>query len=117
MTLVAMVNLIVAYATLTWIPTKMIKHGDSDAAQGANISTLPSLSLTLVSLFLFQTLTGLVQAKLHSAYQTTAMNNSGKGRNQASLSLFAAFNTSVSIGAVGTLLCHVFAVLFGAGFV
>jgi hypothetical protein len=158
MTLVAMVNLSVAYATLTLIPsmalnnnllnfakddstTKENIHDKSSSSNGSgtasvpDLHTLPSLSWTLVTLFAFQTMIGLAQAHLHNSSNvnhnpyTTRKSGQGKKKkstgttassspsisSSSSTSLFGVLNTSISIGAVGTLICHVFAVLFGAG--
>ncbi|KAG0375284.1 hypothetical protein BGX24_009317 [Mortierella sp. AD032] len=78
MSLVAMVNLAVAYATLTSIPTL-----------------------------------GLIQWSLHSSSDSNK--GAKKGKSGDSSSVFSVLNTSIAIGAVGTLICHVFVVLFGAG--
>ncbi|KAG0056298.1 hypothetical protein BGZ83_005665 [Gryganskiella cystojenkinii] len=159
MTLVAMLNLSVAYATLSLIPSFALNYsnlssststGDSNATKEnadnhshhgtgsiEGLQTLPSLSWTILSLFAFQTVIGLVQAYLHqtsSASQPTKVRKPGQGKKKkgsssaagsatatgsslSSTSLFGVLNTSISIGAVGTLICHVFAVLFGAGLV
>ncbi|KAF9918385.1 hypothetical protein BX616_009067 [Lobosporangium transversale] len=124
MTLIAMVNLATAYSTLTWIPAKLIQTNISEHqtfANNANISsdssvsqTLPSLSWTLIVLFGFQTLVGLAQAYLHS--KNTAVNKKISERSsQLSSSPFAILSVSMTIGAVGASVCHLFAVLFGAG--
>ncbi|KAI8604507.1 GPI biosynthesis protein family Pig-F-domain-containing protein [Dissophora ornata] len=114
MTLVAMINLATAYSTLTWIPSQLSK----DPNTTHSIGTLPSLSWTLVALFVSQTFIGLAQSYLHSPSTPTTKKGFAKGDKQSSSSsLFNVLNTSISIGAVGTLICHVFAVLFGAGLV
>ena len=126
MTLVAMCNLTVIYSTLIWIPTWLSSTHQTNQKLDttANNSTtiqnapLPSLSWTLVTLFGLQTVLGLVQWSLHSSSQATSTNKgakkSSKGSDSSS-SVFSVLNTSIAIGAVGTLICHTFAVLFGAG--
>ncbi|KAK3837342.1 MAG: GPI biosynthesis protein family Pig-F-domain-containing protein [Linnemannia gamsii] len=122
MSLVAMVNLAVAYATLTSIPSWLNTHTHQHAATTAdhkhqgtsnNNNPLPSLSWTLVTLFGLQTALGLIQWSLHSSSDSNK--NAKKGKSGDSSSVFSVLNTSIAIGAVGTLICHVFAVLFGAG--
>ncbi|KAK3819981.1 MAG: GPI biosynthesis protein family Pig-F-domain-containing protein [Benniella sp.] len=105
MTLFALVNLTAAYTTLITVPVMVSSESTSTS------NTLPSLSWTIITLFAFQTTVGLVQSYLHLSSQAVAK---GKRRSQ---SLFSVLNTSIVIGAVGIAICHVFAVLFGAGFV
>ncbi|KAF9123039.1 hypothetical protein BGX30_001654 [Mortierella sp. GBA39] len=121
MTLVAMCNLTMIYSTLTWIPTWLNSYthqADQKQDTTNNSSTtlqnapLPSLSWTLVTLFGLQTVLGLVQWSLHSS--STNKGASSKSGDSSS-SVFSVLNTSIAIGAFGTLICHVFAVLFGAG--
>lgn len=126
MTLVAMCNLTVIYSTLIWIPTWLNSYthrADQKQDPTSNNSTtlqnapLPSLSWTLVTLFGLQTVLGFVQWSLHSSSQATSnkgTKKSSKGGDSSS-SVFSVLNTSIAIGAVGTLICHTFAVLFGAG--
>ncbi|KAF8944374.1 hypothetical protein BGZ47_004343 [Haplosporangium gracile] len=126
MTLVAMCNLTVIYSTLIWIPTWLNTYthqADQKQDTTTNNTTLqnaplPSLSWTLVTLFGLQTALGLLQWSLHPSTQATSGNKgakkSSKGSDSSS-SVFSVLNTSIAIGAVGTLICHIFAVLFGAG--
>ncbi|KAG0329607.1 hypothetical protein BGZ99_001214 [Dissophora globulifera] len=115
-----MVNLTASYSTLTWIPAWLDKGTNTTKGTEA---TLPSLSWTLVTLFIFQTVVGLVQAHLLSSSTATAaaisttgaMKSTATSRSAQSPSLLNVINTSIAIGAVGTLICHIFAVLFGAG--
>ncbi|KAF9098157.1 hypothetical protein BGX29_007761 [Mortierella sp. GBA35] len=124
MTLVAMVNLTIVYSTLTWIPTwlntQTQQQGDQNQQRTSSTTTtilqnapLPSLSWTLVTLFGLQTVLGLIQWSLHSSSQATF--SKAKGSSNSSSSVFSVLNTSIAIGAVGTLICHIFAILFGAG--
>ncbi|KAF9150713.1 hypothetical protein BG015_007453 [Linnemannia schmuckeri] len=126
MTLVAMCNLAVIYSTLIWIPTWLNTYthrADQKQDTTTNNTTLqkaplPSLSWTLVTLFGLQTVLGLVQWSLHPSSQATSSNKSVKKSSKGGDSLssvFSVLNTSIAIGAVGTLICHIFAVLFGAG--
>ncbi|GJJ75197.1 GPI ethanolamine phosphate transferase 2/3 subunit F [Entomortierella parvispora] len=151
MTLFAMANLSIAYATLTVIPSLVVNSnfpalaedgGDlkdkgernSSSNSGSTLHTLPSLSWTLVALFGLQTVLGLIQAHLHATSNNdrAAPRKSGQGKKKKnsgtaalstspssalSSSLFGVLNTSISIGAVGSLICHVFAILFGAGII
>ncbi|CAO3564848.1 unnamed protein product [Mortierella alpina] len=115
-----------AYATLTWIPALLVDRSGNNAQSSSSnssshegishsniniTSTLPSLSWTLVALFIIQTVLGLIQWQLNLSPKSTAVKPS------APSSIFSVLNTSMVIGAVGTLICHVFAVLFGAGIV
>lgn len=127
MTLVAMCNLTVIYSTLIWIPTWLNSYShQADQKQDTTINNsttlqnapLPSLSWTLVTLFGLQTVLGLVQWSLHSSSRATSTNKGSKKDSKggdSSSSVFSVLNTSIAIGAVGTLICHIFAILFGAG--
>ncbi|KAI1308455.1 hypothetical protein EDD11_004278 [Mortierella claussenii] len=119
MTLVAMANLTAAYSTLLWVPTLMTEtHPDTATTPqpltSNSIQTLPSLPWTLVALFGFQTLVGLIQAQLH-VLSVAVPSKKMSSKTNSSSSPFSAMSTSMAIGAVGALICHVFAVLFGAG--
>ncbi|KAG0279658.1 hypothetical protein BGZ97_009538 [Linnemannia gamsii] len=114
------------YSTLIWIPTWLNtythranqKHDPTINYTTLQHAPLPSLSWTLVSLFGLQTVIGLVQWSLHSSSQTASSSKGtkkGSKGGDSSSSVFSVLNTSIVIGAVGTLICHVFAVLFGAG--
>jgi len=151
MTLLAMVNLSVAYATLTVIPSLALNSSLSTSAEDggdlkdkgestssnnsrSTFHTLPSLSWTLMTLFGLQTVIGLIQAHLHTTPNNdqAVPRKSGQGKKKkspgaaassplaspvSSSSLFGVLNTSISIGAVGSMICHVFAILFGAGII
>ncbi|KAK5799710.1 GPI biosynthesis protein family Pig-F-domain-containing protein [Linnemannia elongata] len=127
MTLVAMCNLTVIYSTLIWIPTWLNSYTHQadqkqDASNNSNMTLqnapLPSLSWSLITLFGLQTVLGLVQWSLHPSRQAASTDKGVKKSSRSgdsSSSVFSVLNTSIAIGAVGTLICHIFAVLFGAG--
>ncbi|KAF9192099.1 hypothetical protein BGZ50_008829 [Haplosporangium sp. Z 11] len=120
MSLVAMINSTVAISTLTWIPKFLVDYNDdkTDTSKGyISTGTLPSLSWTLVALFIAQTGLGLVQWQLHASNQAKTKKGPLSSRSQSSSSVFSVLSTSMAIGAVGTLICHMFAVLFGAGII
>lgn len=69
---------------------------------------MPSLSLTLMSLFVCQTILGSVQYSILSRHAL---------KSKVPPSFITSFNNAIAIGAIGTLICHIFAVLFGAGII
>ncbi|KAF9419313.1 kinesin-like protein Klp8 [Podila epigama] len=117
---IALTNLIAGYSTLIWIPTQLAPYLQDHSSQlnpdeetdAKTNQTLPSLSITLMSLFAFQTVLGYVQHAIVRANPPASAKAS-----RSALSFITSFNNAIAIGAIGTVLCHVFAVLFGAGIV
>ncbi|KAF9584773.1 hypothetical protein BGW38_005231 [Lunasporangiospora selenospora] len=112
MTITAMVNLAVAYSTLLRIPMQI-----EDEARKLT-DTLPSLSWTIVSLFILQTVIGLVLSYIHASNKAaTRRTGSGAKRDSKSSSTWSAIyvvNISIAIGAFSVAIYHIFEILFGA---
>lgn len=115
MFLFAITNLAIGYSTLTWIPSRLAWVVNDEPSEPSEPSkntqssqTLPSLSLTLMSLFVCQTILGSVQYSISSRHAL---------KSKMPSSFITSFNIAIAIGAIGTLICHIFAVLFGAGII
>ncbi|KAF9430029.1 hypothetical protein BGZ76_000993 [Entomortierella beljakovae] len=122
MTLVVMANLTAAVTTHKLIPTLVMEEQQKQQTEGNGDSnnTLPSLSITLVSLFVFQSFIGLIQAYIHnSSLVSTSSSSSKKNKtqNSSSTSLVGVWSFSIFVGIIGFIICHTFSVLFGAGLV
>ncbi|KAF9391172.1 hypothetical protein CPB97_007292 [Podila verticillata] len=61
-----------------------------------------------MSLFVCQTILGSVQYSILSRHAL---------KSKVPSSFITSFNIAIAIGAIGTLICHIFAVLFGAGII
>ncbi|KAF9162989.1 hypothetical protein DFQ26_003050 [Actinomortierella ambigua] len=116
----ALANIAAAYTSLLKVPSVSTETPDE--------SVIPALPTTLAVLFGVQTVLGLAQNYLSSSSSSTtaaaSSSPSPSGKKQGgptkvasknNTSIVGVLSTSWSILLAGTAICHVFAVLFGAG--
>ncbi|KAG0227036.1 hypothetical protein BGW42_003196 [Actinomortierella wolfii] len=105
----ALVNIVIAYASLFMVPPL--------SPSPSTDQVLPALPTTLFVVFGAQTVLGLVQSYLASPSATVSSSgsSSGKAQVEAKRGIASVLMSSLTLLLAGTAICHVFAVLFGAG--